>query len=92
MRHLEHQVKEFDTDYQESREGFSGGPVVKNLPPNARDAGSIPGQGPRIPYAMGQLGPHALTEVPACSRALTPERESLAPQLLRTMQLERSLQ
>ena len=28
---------------------FSGGPVVKNLHCNAKDTGSIPGQGTRIP-------------------------------------------
>ena len=31
---------------------FPGGPVVKNLPSNAGDAGSIPGQGTKIPHAM----------------------------------------
>ena len=30
---------------------FSGGPVVKTLPSNARGVGSIPGQGAKIPYA-----------------------------------------
>ena len=29
-----------------------GVPVVKNPPCNARDVGSIPGQGTKIPYAM----------------------------------------
>ena len=38
---------------------FPGGPVVKNPPPNAGDAGSIPGQGTRIPHAVGQLSPRA---------------------------------
>ena len=38
---------------------FLGGPVVKNLPCNAGDAGSIPGRGTKIPHAMGQLSPHA---------------------------------
>ena len=32
-----------------------GGPVVRNLPCNARDAGSIPGQGTRIQQVAGQL-------------------------------------
>ena len=36
---------------------FPGGPVVKNLPCHAGDTGSIPGQGTKIPYAMGQLTP-----------------------------------
>ena len=29
--------------------------VVKNLPYNAKDTGSIPGQGTKIPHAVGQL-------------------------------------
>ena len=34
---------------------FPGGPVVKNLPSNAGDAGWIPGWGTKIPHARGQL-------------------------------------
>ena len=30
---------------------FSGSPVVKTVPPNAGSAGSIPGQGAKIPHA-----------------------------------------
>ena len=42
----------------ESKNGdFLGGPVVKNLPSNAGDVGSIPGGGTKIPHAMGQLSP-----------------------------------
>ena len=33
---------------------FPGSPVVKNLPSNAGDARSIPGQGTEIPRAAGQ--------------------------------------
>ena len=40
---------------------FPGGAVVKNPPYNGGDAGSIPGQGTRIPHAMEQLSPHATT-------------------------------
>ena len=40
---------------------FPGGPVVKNLPYNAGDSGSIPGQGTKIPHAVEQLNPHATT-------------------------------
>ena len=40
---------------------FPGGPVAKNPPYNAGDAGSIPGQGTKIPHAMGQLSPRATT-------------------------------
>ena len=43
---------------------FLGGPVVKNLPSNAGDLGSIPGLGTKIPHAAGQLSPSALE--PAC--------------------------
>ena len=35
------------------RGNFPGGPVVKNLPSNARDVGSIPGWGTKIPHALG---------------------------------------
>ena len=40
---------------------FPGGPVVKNPPYNAGDAGSIPGQGTKTPHAVGKLSPHATT-------------------------------
>ena len=41
-----------------------GCPVVKNPSCNAGDAGSIPGWGTKIPYATGQLSPHATTTEP----------------------------
>ena len=62
---------------------FPGGPVVKNPPSNAGDVGLIPGQGTKIPYAMGQLlSPGATTE-PACGKKIscTPQRRSREPQL-----------
>ena len=34
---------------------MEGGPVVKNLPCNARDMGSISGQGTKTPHTMEQL-------------------------------------
>ena len=40
---------------------FPGGPVVKNPPYNAGDAGLIPGQGTKIPHAVGQLSPRTAT-------------------------------
>ena len=40
---------------------FAGGPVVENPPSNARDAGSIPGRGTKIPHATGQLSLRATT-------------------------------
>ena len=41
--------------------------MVKNLPSNAGDTGSIPGQGTKISDAVGQLSPCATTTEPACS-------------------------
>ena len=35
--------------------------MVKNLPSNAGDAGSIPGWGTSFPHAAGQLSPRART-------------------------------
>ena len=43
--------------------GNSGGPVVKNLPSNAGDVGSIPDQGTKIPHALGQLSPLTATKI-----------------------------
>ena len=40
---------------------FPGGPVIKNPPSDARDVGSIPGRGTKIPHAAGQLSPRATT-------------------------------
>ena len=35
--------------------------MVKNLPSDAGDTGSIPSQGTKIPHATGQLSPRAAT-------------------------------
>ena len=45
---------------------FPGGPVVKNPPYNAGDTGSIPGQGTKIPHAVGQISPCATTTELTC--------------------------
>ena len=39
--------------------------MVKNLSYNAGDAASIPGQGTKIPHALGQLSLRAKTTEPA---------------------------
>ena len=52
---------------------FPGGPVVKNPPSKAGDAGLIPVQGTKIPHATGQLSPCIATEKPLHTIA----RESL---------------
>ena len=43
---------------------FSGDPVVKNPPSNARDTGSIPGPGTKIPHAMEQQSLFSTTTEP----------------------------
>ena len=49
---------------------FLGGPVVKNLPCNAEDVGSIPGWGTSIPHAVEQLSLHAATrEFDCCNES-----------------------
>ena len=35
--------------------------MVKNLPSDVWDSGSIPDQGTKIPHVSGQLNPHAAT-------------------------------
>ena len=54
---------------------FSDGPVVKNLPSNAGNKGSIPGQGTKIPHALEQLSLQAVITEPARSRARMPQLE-----------------
>ena len=39
-----------------------GGPVVKNPPFKGVDTGSSPGQGTKIPHALGQLSPCTATK------------------------------
>ena len=43
---------------------FPGVPVVKNPPPNAGNASLIPGQGTKIPSAVGQPSPCAIPREP----------------------------
>ena len=43
---------------------FPGGPVIKNLPLNAGDVGSIPSWGTKIPCAVEQLSPRTVTMSP----------------------------
>ena len=42
---------------------FPGGPAVKNLPSNAEDAGSVPGQGTKIPGAAELLSQSTTTKI-----------------------------
>ena len=43
---------------------FPVGPVAKNLLSNAGDTGSIPGQGTKIPHAVGKLSLNAANTEP----------------------------
>ena len=43
------------------RRDLPGGPVVKNLPPKAGEAGSITSQGTKMPHTAGQLSPPSTT-------------------------------
>ena len=55
---------------------FPGGPVVKNPPSHAGEAGSIPCRRTKIPHAAGQLNPRAATTELAYSGACVPQLES----------------
>ena len=59
---------------------FPGGPMVKNLPSNAKDMGSIPGQGTKIPHTAWQVSPHATAPEPVHSGARAATREACALQ------------
>ena len=49
--------------------------MVKNPPSSAADASLIPGQGTKIPHAVGQLSPRATTAEPVCSGVHMPQPE-----------------
>ena len=61
------------------RDIFLDGPVVKTLPSNAEDAGSIPGPGDKIPHASGQLSPCATTIKPVKVKSLSRVRLFATP-------------
>ena len=50
------------TEIRKEERGIPGEPVFNNPPSNAGDAGSIPGQGTKIPHTTGQLSLHATTK------------------------------
>ena len=63
---------------------FRGGPVGKNPPSNAGDAGSIPGQGGKIPQAAGQLSLSTATAEPVPSeRAHMPQQRPSAAKIFK---------
>ena len=57
---------------QEHTEDSPRGPVAKDLTYNIGDMGSIPGQGTKIPHAIGQPSLHATTRENPCTKAKTP--------------------
>ena len=65
--------------------------MVKNPPSNAGDAGSIPGQGTKIPHAAGQLSPRATTIELGCLNERACMLQTTEPMCAgaRTPQLER---
>ena len=58
---------------------FPGGPVVKNLPYNAGESGLIPGQGTKIPHAVGQLNPGTTTTEFTCVNERTRVPQTTEP-------------
>ena len=69
--------------HSKTERDFPGGPVVKNPPYNAGDAGSIPGRGTKIPHAAGQLS------LPASARAHVSQSTEPTLSGARAPQLER---
>ena len=61
--------------------GFPSGPKVKKSPSDAGDAGSVPGQGSKIPH--GATKPVCGNYEPALSRTHAPQWEALMPGLQR---------
>ena len=55
---------------------FPDGPVVKTLPCNSGDMGSITGRGIKIAHATKQLSPRTTTTESMHSKTLVPQLES----------------
>ena len=51
--------------YKDLNRDFPGGPVVKNLPSNGGNVGSIPGKRTKIQHAVRQVSPQ-VTSREAC--------------------------
>ena len=61
----QYNIVKFKKKKNSSVRDFPGGPVVKNPPCNAGDAGLIPGGGTKIPHAMEPVSPCMATRVRA---------------------------
>ena len=53
--------------------------MAENHPSDAGDAGLIPAQGTKIPYATGQLSPRALQLLSLCASTESPRRKLQSP-------------
>ena len=60
---------EWTQKWSAKKSGLSWQPLVKYLPFNAGDAGSIPGPGTKIPHAVGQLSSRFATTEPSLPTA-----------------------
>ena len=65
-------LKSFWVAKERFNRDFPGGPVVKNPPSTAGDAGSISGQGTKIPHATGQLSLHTPQLLSLCASTREP--------------------
>ena len=63
-----------------------GGPVVKNPPSGAGDAGSIPGRGIKISHASEVLSPHTAPREYVLSKACASRQDKLCPSHTHTPQ------
>ena len=58
---------------------FPCGPMVKNPPPNAGEASSIPSPGTKIPHCSKQLSPHTTTTEPMLENLCPGTRQKPTP-------------
>ena len=80
-RRREGEINQFTKNFTD----LPGSTVVKNLPSNAGDSGSIPGRGTKLLRAAGQLSTRATTGaqvwVPQVERSRVPKENFHVPQL-----------
>ena len=72
-----YKIKLVQSNNQRKFWDFPCGPVVKNLLCNARNPGSIPGWGAKIPKALGQ--PLCFSEISHAARQLSPRATTRGP-------------
>ena len=65
--------------------------MIKNLPSNARDMGSVPGWGTKIPHALGQLSPLTTREACTLQQRPTAGKENKKPCLKSALQKNKYL-